>query len=165
MDQELQQLTVPAGTIIKIEGVPFRLEGDALVAGLPQNLQHALSDKQSSGVGGVFVSPAEVRAYMEDRSAPPQPAAGFEFPSEVLSALGLKDLRRVTDFTLRWNGTFGELTVTRLVTHEQSAALCAHFERKQYLLSEPRDVGRKPIVESGPDADFHPTPTFRPPAV
>lgn len=49
MDQELQELTVPAGTIIKIKGVPFKLPDDTAVLGLPQNLQFALSQSETCG--------------------------------------------------------------------------------------------------------------------
>lgn len=47
MDQDLQQLTVPAGTIIKINGAPFKLPADTSVLGLPQNLQFALSQSET----------------------------------------------------------------------------------------------------------------------
>lgn len=47
MDQDLQQLTVPAGTIIKIKGMPFKLPADTAVLGLSQNLQFALSQSDT----------------------------------------------------------------------------------------------------------------------
>jgi hypothetical protein len=42
MDHDLQQLTLPAGTAIRLNGMPFVLENDTPVLGREENLQVAL---------------------------------------------------------------------------------------------------------------------------
>lgn len=37
MDQELDRITVPAGTVVKIDGMPFELAGETVVLGLRVN--------------------------------------------------------------------------------------------------------------------------------
>lgn len=43
----MDQLTVPAGTIIKIKGMPFELTGDTPVLGLKENFQFAFSQSDT----------------------------------------------------------------------------------------------------------------------
>ena len=49
MEQELKQLTLPAGTIVKLKGMPFRLASDTSVLGREENLQFASSHADASG--------------------------------------------------------------------------------------------------------------------
>lgn len=44
----MDQLTVPAGTIIKIKGMPFELAGDTPVLGRAENLQFAFNQSDTS---------------------------------------------------------------------------------------------------------------------
>ena len=57
MDEALQQLTLPAGTVVKVRGVPFKLVNDAAVDGRESNLQLALSHSDTS-----FGSPYQAMA-------------------------------------------------------------------------------------------------------
>lgn len=45
MDQVLQQLTLPAGTVVAVHGMPFRLPTATTVEGLPANLEIALQPR------------------------------------------------------------------------------------------------------------------------
>lgn len=45
--QELEELTIPKGTIVKINGIPFELPEDTKVLGLESNLRLALDWKPS----------------------------------------------------------------------------------------------------------------------
>lgn len=48
MNQELEMLTVPAGTLIHVRGMPFELPADTQVLGRSANLQLALSQAAAS---------------------------------------------------------------------------------------------------------------------
>lgn len=92
--------------------------------------------------------------------------AGPDFANDVLAALGLSDVKGVVDFSIRWNGVHGELTVTRLITRQQGAAMAAVLKRARYLVSDPADLGQAMATtpDAKPDADFRLIPTFRRPS-
>ncbi len=104
---------------------------------------------------------------MDEKNEGQAGAVDRNLPTEVLAALGLHELKGVVDFGIRWNGVCCELTVTRLITRQQGAALTTLLKRAKYLISDPVDLGERhssPAAEI-PDSDFRPTPTFHRPAV
>lgn len=48
MNATIKSVTIPAGTLIHVAGIPFRLLGDTAVEGTAQNLALALSELEVS---------------------------------------------------------------------------------------------------------------------
>ena len=48
-DQQVESITIPAGTLVRVQGMPFELAADTAVLGRVENLQFALSQAEASG--------------------------------------------------------------------------------------------------------------------
>ncbi|MEY2688772.1 MAG: hypothetical protein RL375_2970 [Pseudomonadota bacterium] len=92
------------------------------------------------------------------------PLADVSFSTELLAALGLAGTRRVISLRLDVENLLPSFTMTQLITREQGAAVIALLRRKRFVVSEPIDLGDRPIEASAADADFRLTPKFHRPA-
>lgn len=72
MNQALERIDLPAGTVVKVGGMPFELAADTVVLGGQANLQLALSQSAASSAmpAQAIASPVtSITSSLDDASA------------------------------------------------------------------------------------------------
>lgn len=107
-----------------------------------------------------------MREQLRQGMGPAETLQGANFCSQVLDALGLGGLKRITALQLEFDTAFVAVKVTQLITREQGSALAAVLRQRRWMMvGSPQVVGESTIAGAVPDPELRPTPEIRPPAL